>query len=281
MSLWFTEENFGTVRYGYKMSRVLFREQSPFQLVEVIETDEFGKMMLIDGLVMITDKDEFVYHEMISHVPVGLHGKPKNCVVIGGGDGGTVRELLKYDFIESIVLCEIDAAVIKAAEEWFPEVSAGFKHPKVKVHVGDGVAYMKEHKPASLDLVIVDSTDPIGPGEGLFSREFYRSVAASLRPGGMMAAQSECPWYEKEALLRIKNNISGGFKFNRSYMGAVPTYPRGFWTWTVAANHAFKPEDYHRDVFDQVKSGLQYLNDDMMTGVFALPTFYRQKLENS
>ncbi len=278
MSLWFTEENFGSVRYGYKTSRVLFREQSPFQLVEVIETDAFGKMMLIDGLVMITDVDEFVYHEMISHIPVCLHGKPKNIVVIGGGDGGTVRELLKYDFVESIVLCEIDAAVIRAAEECFPDVSCGFKDPRVKINVGDGVAYMMEHKPASLDLVIVDSTDPIGPGEGLFSREFYRSVAKSLRPGGYMAAQSECPWYDKPALNRIKTNIGGGFKTIRNYMGAVPTYPRGFWSWTIAANHEFEPKDYHRDVFAKVSKSLSYLNEDMMTAVFALPTFYRNKL---
>ena len=278
MNLWYTEENNGNIRYGYKAKSVLFHEQSEFQSVDVIETEAFGKMMLIDSLVMITDVDEFVYHEMISHIPVCLHGKPKRVVVIGGGDGGTVRELLKYDCIEEIVLCEIDDVVIKAARQHFPEVSSGFDNPRVKINVGDGVAYMKNHQAGVLDLVIVDSTDPIGPGEGLFSKDFYRSVAKSLRPDGLMAAQSESPWYDKGVLQRIKNNVSAGFSEVKNYMGAVPTYPRGFWSWTIAGNRKIDPKEYDRKLFDSVKKDLQYLNDDMMTAVFALPTFYRNKL---
>jgi len=278
LNLWYTEENNGNIRYGYKAKSVLFHEQSEFQSVDVIETEAFGKMMLIDSLVMITDVDEFVYHEMISHIPVCLHGKPKRVVVIGGGDGGTVRELLKYDCIEEIVLCEIDDVVIKAARQHFPEVSSGFDNPRVKINVGDGVAYMKNHQAGVLDLVIVDSTDPIGPGEGLFSKDFYRSVAKSLRPDGLMAAQSESPWYDKGVLQRIKNNVSAGFSEVKNYMGAVPTYPRGFWSWTIAGNRKIDPKEYDRKLFDSVKKDLQYLNDDMMTAVFALPTFYRNKL---
>jgi spermidine synthase len=278
LNLWYTEENQGSIRYGYKTKSVLFNQQSEFQSVEVIETEAFGKMMLLDGLVMITDVDEFVYHEMISHIPVCLHGGPKRVVVIGGGDGGTVRELLKYDGIEEIVLCEIDAMVIEAARKFFPEVSSGFDDPRVKIKVGDGVAYMKEHPAQELDLVIVDSTDPIGPGEGLFSREFYKNVARSLRPGGLMAAQSESPWYDKEVLQRIKNNVSAGFSTVKNYIGAVPTYPRGFWSWTIAGNRAIEPAQYSKELFNKVKSDLRYLNDDMMTGVFALPNFYREKL---
>lgn len=278
MNLWYTEENQEMIRYGYKTKAVLFNEKSEYQVVEVIETEAYGKMMLLDGLVMITDVDEFVYHEMISHIPVCLHGNPKRVVVIGGGDGGTVRELLKHDCIEHITLCEIDDVVIKAARECFPDVSSGFDDKRVTVKVGDGIAYMKDHSAGELDLVIVDSTDPIGPGEGLFSKEFYRSVAKSLKKDGLMAAQSESPWYDKSILQRIKNNVAAGFSDIHNYMGAVPTYPRGFWSWTIAGNRPIVPAEYNRARFAKVKAGLQYLNDDMMTGVFALPNFYKNKL---
>lgn len=279
MKLWFQEEIDEGVRCSFRAENVLFRGQSEFQTVDVIETSLYGKMMLIDGLVMVTDKDEFVYHEMIAHVPALLHPKAKRAVVIGGGDGGTVRELLKHPGLEEIVLCEIDAVVIDAARKYFPEIACGLDDKRVKVVVGDGVAFMKDHAPGTLDLVLVDSTDPISVGEGLFSWDFYKSVARALKPDGFMACQSECPWFDAPALQRIVQNIQKGFKHMKPYIAPIPTYPRGFWSWTIASNQApIDPTKYDRERFNAIKDGLQYISEDLLTGCFALPVFYKKKL---
>ncbi len=280
MNLWVTEQEADNIRTGWAVTEVLFSGKSEFQTVDVVETKAYGTMLLLDGLVMITDADEFIYHEMISHIPLCHHPLPRRVVVIGGGDGGTVREILKHKEVEEVILCEIDDMVIEQSKKFFPQVADCLKpghDRRVKVRVGDGVAFMKELK-NEIDVILVDSTDPIGPGEGLFSREFYRDVAGALREGGIMAAQSESPWFTKEALGRIHRNISGGFKHRRSYVAPIPTYPRGSWSWTVAAQHPIEPSNFDQARFGRVENGLQYLSRDLMTGAFALPRFYHDKI---
>lgn len=280
MNLWVTEQEADHIRTGWAVTEVLFSGKSEFQTVDVVETKAYGTMLLLDGLVMITDSDEFIYHEMISHIPVCHHKDPKRVVVIGGGDGGTVRELLKHKEIEEIILCEIDDMVINASHKFFPQVAGCLfeNNPRVKVRVGDGVAFMKELK-NEVDVILVDSTDPIGPGEGLFSREFYRDVANALKPGGIMAAQSESPWFTEEALGRIHKNIAGGFKHRRSYVAPIPTYPRGSWSWTIAAQEPINPTKFDTARYDRVGESLKYLSKDLMTGAFALPKFYAEKID--
>lgn len=276
---WYQEDEKSQIRVSYKIKNILFSDKSEFQTVDVVDTVAYGRMLLLDGLVMITDKDEFVYHEVIAHLPVINHPNPKKVVVIGGGDGGTVRELLKHPEIEEIVLCEIDGMVVDASRKFFPAVACGLDDPRVKVNIDDGVAYMVNHKPGDLDIVIVDSTDPIGPGEGLFSGDFYRSVQKSLKPDGIMICQSESMWFEPEILQRIYRNVSAGFKHIKPFVGPVPTYPRGTWSWTMASNRVLEPREYNRQRFDRVKSGLRYLNEDVVMAGFALPNFYAEKLK--
>ena len=281
MNLWVTEQEADHIRTGWAVTEVLFSGKSEFQTVDVVETKAYGTMLLLDGLVMITDADEFIYHEMIAHIPLCLHPSPKRVVVIGGGDGGTVREILKHPEVEEVILCEIDGMVIEQSKRFFPKIAEclnpGFDK-RVKVRVGDGVAFVKELK-NEVDVILVDSTDPIGPGEGLFSREFYRNVAEALRKGGIMAAQSESPWFAKEALARIHRNISGGFKHRRSFVAPIPTYPRGSWSWTVAAQDPIDPSSFDQTRFAKIENGLQYLSKDLMTGAFALPRFYAEKIQ--
>jgi spermidine synthase len=279
MDLWVTEQEADHIRTGWAVSEVLFKGKSEFQSVEVVMTKAYGKMLLLDGLVMITDADEFIYHEMISHIPVCLHPNPKKVVVIGGGDGGTVRELLKHKSIEQIILCEIDELVIETSRRFFPQVAGCLfeDNPRVQVKVGDGIAYMKELK-NEVDVILVDSTDPIGPGEGLFTKSFYSDVAKALKPGGLMAAQSESPWFEPEALQRIHNNIAAGFKFKRPYVAPIPTYPRGSWSWTIASQSEIVPQSFDKARFDAVAGSLNYLNQDLMVGAFAVPEFLKKKL---
>jgi len=278
MDLWFTEEDSNAIRYGYKIKDVLFEGQSEFQKIVVLETEAYGKMLLIDGCVMLTEQDEFVYHEMISHIPACLHKDPKRVVVIGGGDGGTVRELLKHPGIEEIVLCEIDAMVVDECKKFFPGVACGLDDPRVKVKIGDGIAYMAEQT-NSVDIAIIDSTDPIGPGEGLFTKAFYSSVAKALRPGGLMVAQSESPWYPPAILNRIHHNIGGGFENIMPYMGAVPTYPRGLWSWTLASNDKLNLKNFDETRFSEISQNLKYLTLGGVHGAFSLPPFYAAKLE--
>lgn len=284
MNLWFEEEHPSGVKFSYKVKDILFKGKSDFQTIDIVETQAFGRMMLIDGLVMITDRDEFVYHEMLAHIPALVHGSPRRVLVIGGGDGGTVRELLKHKCVEKIVLCEIDEVVVDCAKKFFPAVAAGFFDEKVEVLIGDGIQYVKDAEDGSFDLVLVDSTDPIGPGVGLFTKEFYAQVARILAKNGVMACQSESPWYEGEILSKIMDNIKGGFSSAIPYLGLVPTYPHGSWTWTMAANWDFKSRIEQigskelLEIHNSDAKGLQFLNENVFRAAFALPNFYRQKL---
>ena len=281
MDLWFREVDDGKLSYGYKIKDVLYRGHSDFQAVDVVETEAYGKMLLIDGLVMLTESDEFVYHEMIAHIPALLHSEPRSILVIGGGDGGTVRELLKHSSVEKVTLCEIDGLVVETAKRYFPGTASCLTDNRVDVLVADGVKFVADQDPETFDLVIVDSTDPIGPGEGLFTQGFYRNVAQVLGPGGLMACQSESPWYRAELLNRIHNNVRGGFEFVKPYLGSIPTYPRGLWSWTIGSQRPIEPKNYDRERLAQISDGLSYLNEGVVESSFVLPNFYRRKLQES
>jgi spermidine synthase len=215
---------------------------------------------------------------MISHIAALTHKHPKKAVVIGGGDGGTVRELLKHPTIDEITLCEIDKMVVDASKEFFPNIACGLSDPRVTENIGDGLAYMRDHQENSLDLVVVDSTDPIGPGLSLFTEEFYQSVAKALKPDGIMVAQSESPWYGTDVHGQIQSNISGGFAFKKTFMGIIPTYPRGAWTWTMASAQELNPQNFDRQRFAAFSKDLKYLNEELLTGCFALPNFFKKTL---
>lgn len=281
MTLWFTETEYNhQTQVSWKVDQIKYRGQSDFQKVEVFATDCYGLMLVIDGCVMLTETDEFIYHEMIAHIPALLHPSPKDVLVIGGGDGGTVRELLKHPTIQKITLCELDPLVIDTAKKYFPRIASGLADPRVTIKIGDGVAAVARLD-TQVDLVIVDSTDPIGPGEGLFSGNFYHSVARALRPGGLMVAQSESPWFPAAILQRIHRNIKQGFAFQKPYVAPVPTYPRGLWSWTLASQAPidFSSVDPNR-LNGLIAKGLKYLNKGIMHGTGDIPQFYKEKIED-
>ncbi|MFK7873378.1 MAG: polyamine aminopropyltransferase [Oligoflexales bacterium] len=277
MSVWFTEEDGQGRRYGFAIEDVLFSGQSAYQKVEVFQTKHWGRLLAVDGFVMLTERDEFVYHEMISHPAVCMHQSPEEVVVIGGGDGGTLRELVKHDAVKHITLCEIDQMVIDASLEFLPGVASAFEHDKVTVKVGDGIAYMNELENHA-DLILVDSADPIGPGEGLFTDVFYRSVAKALKPDGLMVAQTDSVWMNQVQQQKVYGQISSAFREVKPMQGVVPTYPNAHWTWTMAANRPLDLSQLDLSRLAAVEKDLQYLNQDMLKAVFALPTFYRRQL---
>ncbi len=280
LDLWYQERHNDEVSFGLHVKKVLHSSQSPFQRVDVFESTGFGRVLTLDGLMMCSDRDEFVYHEMISHVPLLVHPNPKRVLVIGGGDGGTLREVLRHDCVEEAVLCEIDGEVVEAARQFFPALAFGLNHPRAKIHIGDGVEFVKKSGAGQFDIVIVDSTDPIGPGVGLFSGEFYREVKRILSPGGIVMAQCESPWENKFDLAKVYGNLKDAFSSVYSMIGSVPSYPYGFWSWGFASDvqHPFHKIDLERA--HAIEKASKYYNVDIHRSAFALPNFLRQKLAN-
>ncbi|WP_347488626.1 polyamine aminopropyltransferase [Desulfoscipio sp. XC116] len=234
MEVWFTEDQTKHLRIGCRVREVLFSGQSPFQKVAVLDTVEFGRMLTLDNVIQTNIKDEFVYHEMITHVGLNTHPNPKKVLVIGGGDGGAVREIVKHKDIEKVVHVEIDQMVIDVAKKFFPELSSGFNDPRVEILVADGIKHVKENK-GVYDMIIVDSTDPVGPAVGLFSEDFYRSVFEALTDDGLFVAQTESPFFNGGLITQVTATISGIFPVTRLFWAVVPTYPGGYWTFTMGS----------------------------------------------
>ena len=283
-NVWFTEyeEDHG-LSLRHKGDK-LFDKQSDFQRVTVLDTYKFGKMLTLDGAIMTTENDEYVYHEMITHPALQLTGDPKRVLIVGGGDGGAARECLRYDSLEEVVVAEIDEMVVDVSKEFLPTISSSFGDKRTTLAIGDGIKYVAEAEAGSFDVVIVDSTDPVGPAEGLFSYDFYRHCHRLLRDGGVIVVQSESPRYNEQA-------FAGVNKCNRELFGAdkvfpylayVPTYPTGMWSFSMAVKGEAKPSGLNREAIDAFsqKHDLKYYNGDVHFASYALPTFARKLLES-
>lgn len=261
-----------------KAKEVLFSEQSPFQKVEIIDTDSaLGKILTLDDLMMTTEGDEQFYHEMISHIPMMNHKCPKSVLVIGGGDGGTVREVLKHSSVERVVLCEIDGMVIDACKKFLPTIAGELDNPKVEVLVQDAIEYIKD-KDSEFDIVLIDSTDPMGPGEGLFTEEFYTNVKKSLKSGGIVAAQSESPVVNKEEIKKMYTLLKKVFPITSTFTSPIPTYPGGYWAWAFCSD-TVEPLSYIDEKrCEEVTKTCKIYNKEYHLARFALPNFLKELL---
>lgn len=280
--VWFTERD-ENIALSLKHDGQLYKKESPFQKVEVFATKAYGNMLTLDGMVMCTQKDEYVYHEMITHVPMLSHGRVKRALVIGGGDGGTVRELLRHPDLEEVVLVEIDALVIEACKEFLPETASAFDHPKLKLLVEDGIKYINECADNAFDLIIVDSADPVGPGEGLFTAAFYKEVYRCLTQDGIMVTQSESPRFNSEVFVEIYDCYRGIFGANKvhCYLAAIPTYPTGTWSFSFSSKGNSNPLVFDRETAAEFsrKNDLKYYNEEIHAAAFALPNFVKTLLK--
>jgi spermidine synthase len=252
------------------------RKQSQYQEVSVIETEQFDRILLLDGVIQTTTKDEFVYHEMIAHVPLNAHPHPRRVAVIGGGDGGTIREIIKHDSVEKAVLVEIDEQVIEASRQYLPEISCGLDDDRVEVLITDGIAHIKESK-NTYDVIIIDSTDPVGPAVGLFTEEFYKDVYGALTEQGIMVAQTESPYYEPELVRRTFSRINASFSITRLYLAYIPSYPSGMWSFTLGSKQC-DPLLIDEKQLSTLKT--RYYTPDVHRAAFCLPRFV-QKLVTS
>ncbi len=280
MELWFTEFHSEDAKMSIRVDKHLHSEQSEYQRIDVFESPEFGRFLTLDGLMMLTEKDEFMYHEMIVHVPMASNPDIKNVLVIGAGDGGTVRELTKYDSIENIDMAEIDGRVIDVCREFIPSTACKLGDPRVHIHVEDGLKYVRT-KENCYDLIIVDSTDPFGPGEGLFTSEFYGNCCNALTENGILVNQHESPYYAEDAkaMQRAHKRIKEFFPICRVYQFHIPTYPSGHWLFGFAAKTT-DPLKADADRWNALGIKTRYYNTDIHKGCFALPNYVKELLES-
>lgn len=223
---WLTEEQTPGYRTQWKVKAVLHEEQTEFQHLQVVEMEDFGRALVLDGAVQTTVGDEYIYHEMIAHVPLFTHPNPERVLVIGGGDGGTVREVLRHPSVRKVEMVEIDRAVIEACRRYLPETACALGHPRLDLVVGDGIAWVAGRR-EEYDVILVDSSDPTGPAEGLFNRAFYQSVYRALKPGGLFVAQTLSPFIHQALIRDVYRVVSGIFPITLPYLAVVPTYPSG------------------------------------------------------
>jgi spermidine synthase len=279
MELWYTEEQTENVRFSMKVREHLFSKKSAFQQVDIFDTCEFGKVMAIDGLVMVTEKDEFIYHEMITHVAMAVNPEIRSVLVIGGGDGGTVREISRYGTIDKIDMVEIDELVVEAAVEHLPVTACRLKDPRVILFYEDGLEFVKGKKNL-YDLIIVDSTDPIGPGEGLFTKTFYEDCYTALTEKGILVNQNESPFYEQNAreMIRANDKIKEIFPVAEAYQYHMPTYPSGHWLFGFASKGLHPLDDFNSERWEKLGIKTKYYNVELHRGAFALPNYVREMI---
>lgn len=280
MELWYTEYHTETARFSIKVNKQLYSGQSEFQRIDVFESEEFGTFFTLDGLMMATEKDEFIYHDMIVHVPMATNPDIKNVLVIGGGDGGTVRELTRYETIESIHMVEIDKLVVDVCRKYMPLTSCKLDDPRVQLFFEDGLKFVRT-KENAYDLIIVDSTDPFGPGEGLFTREFYGNCYKALNEKGILVNQHESPYYEGDAraMKRAHKRIREFFPISRVYQAHIPTYPSGHWLFGFASKE-FDPLQFDAEAWNKLGLKTKYYNTEIHKGSFALPNYVLEMLAN-
>ena len=263
MELWYTEEHTKNVRFSIKVDKHLVSKQSEFQRIDVFESYEFGRFLTLDGFMMLTEKDEFIYHEMMVHVPMAVKPKVKKVLVIGAGDGGTVRELVKYETIEQIDMVEIDKMVVDVCREYLPITSNKLDDPRVNIFFEDGLKFVRS-KVNEYDLILVDSTDPFGPGEDLFTREFYGNCFNALKENGIFVNQHESPYYkaDAEATKRAHRQLKAVFPFATVYQLHIPTYPSGHWLFGFATKGLHPIKDLKDEILTLFRNPFLYSLDE-------------------
>lgn len=280
--LWYSEYHTPDVRFSIRVSKQLHNEQSDYQQISIFESKEFGRFLTLDGVMMMTEKDEFIYHEMITHVPMAVNQDIKNVLIIGAGDGGVAREITKYKTVEQIDLVEIDERVIEVCKDFLPQTACGFFDERVHIHCEDGLKFIR-HVKDKYDLIIVDSTDPSGPGEVLFTREFYGNCYEALTIHGIMINQHESPFYAEDsrAMQSAHKRIHSVFPISYVYQAHIPTYPSGHWLFGFASKGLHPVLDLKADEWKQLGLKTRYYNTNLHRGAFYLPTYVEEALKKN
>ncbi|MFC5711572.1 polyamine aminopropyltransferase [Thalassorhabdus alkalitolerans] len=269
MEFWFTEKQTDKFGITAKVKRTLHTEKTDYQQLDVVETEEFGNMLLLDGMVMTTERDEFVYHEMVTHVPLFTHPEPKSVLVVGGGDGGAIREVLKHPSVEKATLVEIDGKVIEYSKKYLPTIAGALDDERVEVKVGDGFMHIAESE-NEYDVIMVDSTEPVGPAVKLFEKGFYEGIYKALKEDGIFVAQTDNPWFQSELVKNVYSDVKEIFQVTSLYTCNIPTYPSGLWTFTIGSKK-HDPLNVPEERFHHIET--KYYTKELHTAAFALPKF--------
>ncbi|MCS3900610.1 polyamine aminopropyltransferase [Methanococcus voltae] len=279
---WYTEPQTENLSLSTKIKDILYVGKSEYQEIQVIDTYEYGKTLILENTYQTTERDEFIYHELISHPALFTHGNPKNVLVIGGGDGGTVREVLKHETVENVDFVELDGMVIEACKKYMPTLSCKIDDEKVNVIITDGIKYVADVAKTEkrYDVIIVDCPDPVGPAAGLFEMEFYNNLYKCLTDDGVMVQQTESPLLHESLISKIKGHLQdAGFGFIRPMVCSIPTYPSGFWSFTLASKQNSPLETETAEIVAKMeKYGMEtkYYDEEVHKGVFlAIPKFLK------
>ncbi|MCL2396809.1 MAG: polyamine aminopropyltransferase [Defluviitaleaceae bacterium] len=281
MELWFSENHTENARMSIKVSRHLYGAQSEFQRIDIFDSPEFGRFLVLDGVMMMTEKDEFAYHEMMVHVPMAINPGIQSVLIIGAGDGGVVRELARYPGITRMDMVEIDPQVVTVCKEYLPQTAGALDDSRLTIYYQDGLKFIRKAQDA-YDLIIVDSTDPFGPGEGLFTKEFYGNCYNGLRENGICVNQLGSPYYANDAaaMARAYGKLKGAFPIASAYQAHIPTYPSGHWLFGFGSKTLASATD---DIDDWNTLGIKthYYNTRLHRGAFALPNYVTEMLNNA
>jgi spermidine synthase len=263
--------------FQYAVEKELVRTRSSFQDILVMENPVYGRMLFLDGFVMTTERDEFVYHEMLSHVPLVMHGSPKKVLIVGGGDGGLLREVLRHPDVSQVDMVEIDREVVEISREHLPLIGCAFDDPRAHLFFEDGAAFVSRSK-GHYDAVLVDSTEPMGPGEVLYQVNFFGDCRAALREGGVFAAQALSAWVHENEQKAMFANLRKVWPNVSPYIASIPTYPGGLWTFALCSDRVFQGGLFDSQYAEAIALDCRYYNPDIHRSAFCLPTFLREKL---
>ncbi len=282
MDLWYTENHTDDVKLSLRVEKQLASVQSEFQRIDVFQSVEFGRILTLDGYLMVTEKDEYIYHEMIIHVPMATNPNIKKVLVVGAGDGGAVRELARYKTVEKIDMVEIDKAVVDVCKEYLPQTACSLDDERVTIYYEDGLRFVR-NKVDEYDLIIVDSTDPFGVGEGLFTKEFYGNCYKALSEDGILVNQNESTFYTSysNSMKRAHSRIKAFFPTALVYQAHIPTYPSGHWLFGFASKKYDPRTDLHDEWWNSLGIKTKYYNTVLHKGCFAIPNNVRDELREN
>lgn len=281
MDLWFSELQTSNVKLSIRVDRQIFSQQSEVQRIDVFESKEFGRILSLDGHIMLTERDEFIYDEMITHVPMAVHKEAKDILVIGAGDGGVVRELTRYDRVEHIDLVEMDPLVVEVCREYLPQNACRLDDKRVSLHFENVLKFLRKCE-NQYDLIIVDSNDPFGPGESLFTKEFYGNCYKALRESGIMVNQQGSPFYAEDAIAcqRSHQRIVSTFPISRVYQAHIPTYAAGYWLFGFASKKYHPINDFDAAAWSIYGLTTRYYTTRLHVGSFYLPAYLEEMLKD-
>jgi len=277
ISRWHTDKHTLTRGLSFEVSESLYTESSQYQSIEIVQTPDFGKVMLLDGVLMLTEADEFVYHEMLCHPPLFSHPHPRRVLIIGGGDCGTLARVLSHPEVEQAVQVEIDEMVTRVAKQHFPQLTKAIDDPRAELIFMDGIAYMREHQ-AEFDVILVDSTDPVGPAAGLFRKDFFADCHSALRDEGILCIQSESPYIPSlQTVIRSANqDLRELFNVVKPYLASIQTYQAGLWLFQMA--YKDYPASFGYSPIRPLTMPCRYYNEGIHMACFVLPEFVKELL---